>query len=89
MHKIVVDIYGADAGPEVIVRGVAAALKQEIAFFPVLVGQAALIRSIMEDAQLPQDRYLSADLQLIKDTGFLFFSYRYYTFNLLYIISLR
>lgn len=57
MHKIVVDIYGADAGPEVIIRGVAAGLKQGICFFPVLVGDAELIRKTMDEAQISQDRY--------------------------------
>ncbi len=57
MRKIVVDIYGADAGPEVLVMGVAAALKQGISFSPVLVGQAALIQQIMDGECISRDLY--------------------------------
>lgn len=57
MKKIVVDIYGADAGPEVIITGVAAALKQGVSFFPVLVGQASLIRQMLDQAQIAPAQY--------------------------------
>lgn len=57
MKRIVVDIYGADAGPEVIITGVSEALKQGISFFPVLVGQASLIRQLLEEAQIAPEQY--------------------------------
>ena len=46
MKKIIVDIYGADAGAPVIVRGVAKAM-ETCDVFPVLVGEKSLIHSIM------------------------------------------
>lgn len=49
MCRIVVDIYGADAGPEIVVKGVAKALKQGISFFPILVGDPAVIKAGMAD----------------------------------------
>ena len=57
MKRIVVDISGADAGPEVIITGVSEALKQGISFFPVLVGQASLIRQLLEEAQIAPEQY--------------------------------
>ena len=37
MTKIIVDIYGADGGAELVVRGIAKAIK-ETDIYPVLVG---------------------------------------------------
>lgn len=57
MHKIVVDIYGADAGTEPILNGVAAALQKNIPFFPILVGDKALIQEKMDQAQISGEKY--------------------------------
>lgn len=57
MLKIVVDIYGADAGIEPVVCGVAKALNQGIEFFPVMVGQKDAVTSLMEQAGIGPDRY--------------------------------
>ncbi len=56
MRKIVVDIYGADAGPETILRGLAKAM-HGMDFFPVIVGDEALIRRTLADAGIGSDRY--------------------------------
>lgn len=61
MKKIVVDIYGADAGIEPVVKGVAKALNQGVAFFPILVGEEALITPMMEQAGIAADRYEIVD----------------------------
>lgn len=42
MKKIVIDIYGADAGPEVVLRGAARAIG-ECGIFPVFVGEKLLV----------------------------------------------
>jgi fatty acid/phospholipid biosynthesis enzyme len=57
MLKIVVDIYGADAGIQPVVGGVAKALNMGIEFFPVLVGEASAITAIMDAAGIARDRY--------------------------------
>lgn len=57
MKKIVVDIYGADAGTDPVINGVAKALSQNIPFFPVMVGDAALITAGMDRAGIAPDRY--------------------------------
>ncbi len=61
MLKIVVDIYGADAGIEPVVCGVAKALNQGIDIFPVMVGEASAITALMEKAGIPADRYEIVD----------------------------
>lgn len=57
MRKIVVDVYGADAGIEPVVMGVAKAMRTQADFFPVLVGEDAAIRPLMEQAGIADDRY--------------------------------
>lgn len=57
MKKIVVDIYGADAGTDPVINGVAKALSQNIPFFPVMVGDAALITAGMDRVGIAPDRY--------------------------------
>ncbi len=57
MNKIVVDIYGADAGPAPLIRGVATALKDGMPFFPVMVGDSALVTAIFDAAGIPRDAY--------------------------------
>ncbi len=56
MKKIIVDIYGADAGPEVIVRGVAKAVLGR-GIFPVLVGEKRLIDEIMAEYNIADSCY--------------------------------
>ena len=56
MKKIIIDVYGADAGPEVIIRGTAKAIKQ-IGIFPVLVGESNQIREIMSSYDITDDQY--------------------------------
>ncbi len=55
--KIVVDIYGADEGAEVVVKGVARALSDGLDFFPVLVGEEGLVKALMQEAGISADRY--------------------------------
>lgn len=57
MKKIVVDIYGADLGEKPIVKGVARAIKEGIDFFPVMVGNAAVIAAIMEEEGVSSHSY--------------------------------
>ena len=61
MLKIVVDIYGADAGIRPVVCGVAKALNQGIEFFPVLVGEANAITQLMDEAGIARERYEIVD----------------------------
>lgn len=56
MEKIVIDIYGADAGPAVILAGVAAAIER-YDITPVLVGDRALIDGAMAQAGIHPARY--------------------------------
>ena len=56
MKKIIVDIYGADKGEQVIIRGVARAIK-ESGIFPVLVGEEKLIKETMSNCGVSDDRY--------------------------------
>ena len=56
MQKIVIDIYGADAGPAVILAGVAAAIER-YGITPVLVGDRVLIDGAMAAAGITADRY--------------------------------
>lgn len=56
MEKIVVDIYGADKGPEVVIRGTADAIKQ-LGVFPVLVGNENLIKSVMNEKGIAESDY--------------------------------
>ena len=48
MLKLVVDIYGADAGIEPVVLGVAKALKSNMDFFPIMVGDKASITALFK-----------------------------------------
>lgn len=61
MRKIVIDIYGADAGIEPVVAGTAKALNMGIPFFPVMVGSACGITKLMECAGIAADRYEIVD----------------------------
>ncbi len=65
MKKIIVDIYGADAGPTVVISGVAKAIN-ECDIFPVLVGDSALILEEMNSYDISQDRY-----EIIHTTDFI------------------
>ncbi len=56
MEKIVVDIYGADAGVDVVLSGVAEAVST-CDMFPVLVGDEAVIRAAMTEHGIAEDRY--------------------------------
>ncbi len=56
MKKIVVDIYGADAGPEVILRGTARAI-DECSIFPVFVGEKSLVDRVMSEKSISADCY--------------------------------
>lgn len=57
MKKIIIDIFGADAGQEVILRGAAAALKQDLQLHLVLVGKQEEILPVMEAEEISADRY--------------------------------
>ena len=57
MIKIVVDTLGADAGMMPIVTGVAQALQQNIAFFPILVGPSAELKAVMDAEGIEPSRY--------------------------------
>ena len=57
MTRIVIDTMGADMGFEPIVTGVAKALAQNLVFFPILVGPARQIKSILDGAGIQPDRY--------------------------------
>lgn len=61
MLKIVVDIYGADAGIEPVVCGVAKAMNMGIEIFPVMVGEASAITALMEKAGIGADCYEIVD----------------------------
>ncbi len=56
MTKIIVDIYGADGGAELVVRGIARAIK-ETDIYPVIVGEEALIEKIMKESSIEDDAY--------------------------------
>ncbi len=56
MEKIIVDIYGADLGAEVVVLGVAKAIKQ-FKIFPVIVGDSKLISDIMNAENINENCY--------------------------------
>ncbi len=56
MNKIIVDIYGADAGVEVVVRGVAKAINK-CGIFPVMVGEQSLIDKIMAENNISNNCY--------------------------------
>ena len=56
MQKIVVDIYGADSGPAVVLGGVAKAIKQE-KIFPILVGDSTLITESMTAFGIVDSQY--------------------------------
>lgn len=61
MTRIVVDIYGADAGPAPVLEGVARALGMGLDFYPVLVGQETLITDFMDSAGIDRTRYECMD----------------------------
>ncbi len=57
MKKIVIDIYGADAGSGTVVAGVAKAMHQGLNFYPILVGDPDIITDTLTDAGISPDRY--------------------------------
>lgn len=57
MKRIVIDIYGADAGIEPVVKGAAKALKAGYDFFPIFVGDEASVISIMESEGIDSTLY--------------------------------
>lgn len=57
MLKLVVDIYGADAGIEPVVLGVAKALNKNLDFFPVMVGDKDSITALFEKNGIAPCRY--------------------------------
>ena len=56
MKKIVVDIYGADAGEQVVLSGVAKAIEQ-CGVYPILVGDKNTILESMDSYGIAQDKY--------------------------------
>lgn len=56
MEKIIVDIYGADAGENVVISGVAKAIKA-LGIFPVLVGDSEKITEIMNNEGISINAY--------------------------------
>lgn len=61
MKKIVIDVNGADAGLQPVVVGTARALKLGVEFFPVLVGPAQEIRSMLEAEGIEPAQYELVD----------------------------
>ena len=61
MKKIVMDTVGADAGLQPVVVGTARALKLGVEFFPVLVGPAQEIRSMLEAEGIEPAQYELVD----------------------------
>ena len=61
MNKIVIDAVGADAGLAPVADGIAKALNQEMEFFPVLVGPAEELKTMLTDRGIPEDRYELVD----------------------------
>ena len=61
MKKIVIDVNGADAGLLPVVEGTAKALKQGVAFFPVLVGPAAQVKAMLTESGIEEHRYELVD----------------------------
>lgn len=61
MRKIVVDIYGADAGIAPVVDGIAKALSAGIDFYPVMVGDADSVHRLMKNAGISKERYEVVD----------------------------
>lgn len=57
MLKLVIDVYGADAGIQPVVLGVAKALKKNIPFFPVMVGDEPSITALMDAGGIDRSRY--------------------------------
>ena len=57
MYKIVVDIYGADAGVAPVLEGVAKAIEQGVPIFPVMVGNKEEILSVFSAHNIPSDKY--------------------------------
>ncbi len=57
MQKIVVDIYGADAGIQPIVCGIGRALQEGLPFFPVMVGDTTQITHYLAQYDIAPDRY--------------------------------
>ena len=58
--KIVVDIYGADKGPEIVVRGIAKALKIT-SFTPVFVGNKGIVDKIMQNEGVKDYEVIDTD----------------------------
>ncbi len=56
MQKIVIDIYGADQGAQVVLNGAARAVK-ELGIFPVFVGDSALINETMASYGVASECY--------------------------------
>lgn len=56
MEKLVVDIYGADAGADVVVRGIAKSIIKD-KIYPVLVGDKDIIVKIMDEFKIEPNCY--------------------------------
>lgn len=61
MINIVIDTLGADAGYEPIVAGVASALKEDLDFFPILVGPTQQLQRILTQQGVDPARYAIVD----------------------------
>ena len=61
MKKIVMDTVGADAGLQPVVDGIAMALNRGVEFFPVLVGPACQLETMMTQRGISADRYELVD----------------------------
>ncbi len=66
MKKIVIDIYGADSGAETIVKGIGKAIRSQMDFFPVIVGEEGLITKTLEGFEIEKDQY-----EIINTTDFI------------------
>lgn len=61
MTKIVIDTLGADMGYEPVVTGVARALQENMAFFPILVGPETRLKEILDSHSIDPSRYELVD----------------------------
>lgn len=57
MKKIVVDVFGGDAGSNTVIKGVADVLKERDDFSVVMVGDEKEISSLFEKEEIPSARY--------------------------------
>ncbi|MBQ3216724.1 MAG: hypothetical protein IJB35_02790, partial [Oscillospiraceae bacterium] len=63
MKEIVVDIYGADAGPIPIIQGIADAMRELEELHPVFVGSQSLVGETLSALGVDEKRYTVLDTE--------------------------